>query len=191
MNGSPVNLASQLHIGLWFITWHLAFSPQVPGQGSAHFWFIQARFWGHSLLILHSGWQFGGFPEYSGRQEQTAWLLISLHWLLGPQGLGWQGFVGSGITSWNNIRLGKKQVLRTTSLTLNYYTTILEWITSITGNTSAYREMISDLAVRILTACSWAWILAFVADTSFVRGTISVDRTFWSTTFVRISYVIG
>lgn len=31
---------------------------------------------------------------YVGRQEQTACPLISRHWLLGPQGDGWQGLVG-------------------------------------------------------------------------------------------------
>ncbi len=50
----------------------------------------------HSALTTHSGLQFGGYPTYAGRQEQTAWLLTSLHWLFGPQGEGWQGFVGTG-----------------------------------------------------------------------------------------------
>lgn len=31
---------------------------------------------------------------YVGKQEQTACPLTSRHWLLGPQGDGWQGLVG-------------------------------------------------------------------------------------------------
>lgn len=37
MNGSPVNLLGQLHIGLCDTTSHLAPTPQVPGHGSLHF----------------------------------------------------------------------------------------------------------------------------------------------------------
>lgn len=36
---------------------------------------------------------------YPGIQEQTPWPLISLHWLFGPQGLGWHGFCGGGATN--------------------------------------------------------------------------------------------
>lgn len=37
VNGSPLKPAIQLQIGLWLITLHLVFNPQVPGQGSSHF----------------------------------------------------------------------------------------------------------------------------------------------------------
>lgn len=40
--GSPVYPGEQLQIGLWFNTWQRAFVPHVPGQGSLHFWLIQA-----------------------------------------------------------------------------------------------------------------------------------------------------
>lgn len=36
-NGSPENPLGQAHIGLWFITSHLALSPQDPIQGFTHF----------------------------------------------------------------------------------------------------------------------------------------------------------
>lgn len=94
-NGSPVKPGLQLHIGLWFTTWHKAFNPQVPGHGSIHFWLTQALFIEHSVEITHSGLQIGGLPMKPGTQEQTAWPLISLHWLLGPQGEGLHGFCGS------------------------------------------------------------------------------------------------
>lgn len=60
MKGSPVKPRWQLHIGLWLITLHIAFNPQVPGQGLSHFWFIHALSRGHSELTIHSGRQFGG-----------------------------------------------------------------------------------------------------------------------------------
>jgi hypothetical protein len=60
--GSPEYPAVQLHIGLWLTTWHRALRPHVPGQGSLHFWFIQALSSGHSELTTHSGLQLGGVP---------------------------------------------------------------------------------------------------------------------------------
>lgn len=78
------------------MTWHRAFWPQVPMQGSTHFWFIHALFDGHSALTTHSGRQPGGDPIYCGRHEQMACSLLTLHWLLGPQGLGVHGLTGTG-----------------------------------------------------------------------------------------------
>lgn len=63
MKGSPLNSLGQLHIGLWLTTWQCASRPQVPGQGFIHFWFTHASFNGHSLLVTHSGLQFGGVPR--------------------------------------------------------------------------------------------------------------------------------
>lgn len=62
-NGSPVNLSGQLQTGLWFTTWQIAPIPQVPGQGSIHFWLLHAWMRGHSELCTHSGLQFGGVPK--------------------------------------------------------------------------------------------------------------------------------
>lgn len=104
MKGSPVYLGGQLQIGLWLITWHLALTPHVPGQGSTHFWLLQASFWGHSLLVTHSGLHVGGDPIYPGTQEQMAWPLISRHCELGPHGDGWQGLVSIGAKeAWTNV----------------------------------------------------------------------------------------
>lgn len=61
-NGSPENWGGHEQYGLWFRTLHNAYSPHVFGQGSAHFWLIQALSNGHSELTIHSGRQFGGFP---------------------------------------------------------------------------------------------------------------------------------
>lgn len=79
MNGSPVKPDKQLHIGLWLITLHVALIPQVPGQGSAHFCFMQAWLRGHSELLTHSGLHPGGLPIKSGKQEHTACSLNSRH----------------------------------------------------------------------------------------------------------------
>lgn len=81
----------QLQIGLWLTTEHFEFKPHVPGQGFLHFWLLHASDCAQSELIMHSGLQVGGLPIYSGRQEQTAWLLKSRHWLLGPHGDGEHG----------------------------------------------------------------------------------------------------
>lgn len=70
-------------------------------HGSKHLLLIQAKFDSHSELTTHSGRQFGGEPIKSGKQEQTACPLVSLHWLLGPHGEGIHGFV-STICAKNN-----------------------------------------------------------------------------------------
>ena len=54
---SPVYPWLQLQMGLWFLTEHWAFLPQVPGHGSLHFFCMQARWLGHSVLMRHSGLQ--------------------------------------------------------------------------------------------------------------------------------------
>lgn len=93
VKGSPVKPDIQLQIGLWLITWHLALTPQVPGQGSRHLWLEQAWFRLQSVLTTHSGLQAGGDPIYPGTQEHTACPLTSRHWLNGPQGDGLHGCV--------------------------------------------------------------------------------------------------
>lgn len=42
-NGSPTKPDRHTHIGVWLTTLHSAFAPQLPGHGSRHFWFMQAR----------------------------------------------------------------------------------------------------------------------------------------------------
>lgn len=90
VKGSPEYLGRQLQMGLWFTTWHWVLKPQVPIQGSIHFWLLQARFRGQSELTTHSGLQDGGAPRYPWTQEQTACWFTIRHWLLGPQGDGLQ-----------------------------------------------------------------------------------------------------
>ena len=98
INGSPVYDCMQVHIGVWLITWHSVLLPQDPMQGSRHFWFIQANRLGHSMLLIHSGLQFGGLPVYSGKQEHNGDSLTILHWAFEPQGDGWQGFTFGSIS---------------------------------------------------------------------------------------------
>lgn len=96
VNGSPVYCGGQLHIGLWLTTWQMAPMPHVPGQGSTHFWLMQAWFRGHSELTTHSGLHVGGLPINPGTHEHTACPFISRHWLLGPQGDGLHGWISTG-----------------------------------------------------------------------------------------------
>lgn len=79
INGFPVYPSEHMHCGVWLTTLHCALAPQVPGQGSLHFWLIHARWLEHSLLLTHSGLQFGGVPTYSGRQEQEGVSPDTLH----------------------------------------------------------------------------------------------------------------
>jgi hypothetical protein len=60
--GTPVNPGKQLHMGLWLMALHSAFSPHWSLHGLTHFWFSQALSCGQSELISHSGLQLGGDP---------------------------------------------------------------------------------------------------------------------------------
>jgi hypothetical protein len=53
------------------MTWQTAFLPQIPLHGSIHFSFMQALSFGHSLLITHSGLQYGGLPMKLAMHEHT------------------------------------------------------------------------------------------------------------------------
>lgn len=53
----------------------------------------------HSLLLMHSGLQFGGDPMNSGRHEQEGESPATLHIELGPQGEGSQGLIITNGTS--------------------------------------------------------------------------------------------
>lgn len=63
----------------------------------------------HSELTTHSGRHPGGVPMYSGKHEHTACSFTVLHWLLGPQGEGWQGFFGF-LAALFNERLIQNQI---------------------------------------------------------------------------------
>lgn len=91
-NGSPIYPFGHLHKGEWLTTWHSAFGAHDPGQGSLHFILIQAKLYGHSLLVMHSGLQFGGDPMNCGRQEHAGDSPWTLHCEFGPHGDGTQGF---------------------------------------------------------------------------------------------------
>lgn len=99
-NGSPVKSTLHVQIGEWLRTSHFALIPHVFGHGSEHFIFIQARLDEHSELTTHSGRQFGTFPVYPAKQEQTACRFgPSRHTLFGPHGDGEHWFnMGSCVT---------------------------------------------------------------------------------------------
>lgn len=56
---------------------------------------MQASSFGHSLLAMHSGLQFGGLPINSFKQAHDGELPTSLQMELGPHGDGSQGFTFS------------------------------------------------------------------------------------------------
>ena len=70
------------------MTLHSAFTPQRPGHGSIHFWFMQDSVFAHSELVTHSGLQFGGDPTKLILHVHEGMLPLALHSELGPQGDG-------------------------------------------------------------------------------------------------------
>lgn len=90
--GSPLKPWGHLQMGLWLTTEHSALTPQLPGQGSLHFWLTQALESSQSELTTHSGRQVGGLPMKPSIHLQTAIPFTSWQWLFGPQGDGVQEF---------------------------------------------------------------------------------------------------
>lgn len=82
----------------------------MPGQGSLHFWFMHAKLFGHSLLLTHSGLQFGGTPTYCGKQEQDGEVPETLHWALGPHGEGLHGSIGTIGCSASSTNSGDEEI---------------------------------------------------------------------------------
>lgn len=79
---------------------HTALGAHVPGHGSLHFILIHVRWYEHSLLLTHSGRQFGGEPMKLGAHEHDGEFPLTWHWEFGPQGDGKHGFcTGSGGTT--------------------------------------------------------------------------------------------
>jgi hypothetical protein len=78
------------------MTEHLVLGPQDPGHGSLHRVFKHANELAHSLLVVHSGRQFGGFPIISSLHVQAGDSPTTLHCEFGPQGDGTHGFVLGG-----------------------------------------------------------------------------------------------
>lgn len=88
MKGSPKYPCGQIHIAEWLTTRHSAFVPHAFIQGSLHFCLMHARCGAHSLLLIHSGLQYGGCPLYSSLHVQDGLLFLTSQIELGPQGDG-------------------------------------------------------------------------------------------------------
>lgn len=130
-----------------------------------HFWLIQAKWLGHSLLLIHSGLQFGGDPTNSGRQEQDGCPFISLHWEFGPHGDGLQGFFTSTGSSSGIFQINRLSVVQT-FLKLTYRDTSDERITSKPRSTTTNWIVVNHLTISINSAGSRTRINAFLVYTS-------------------------
>ena len=97
-NASPVYPSGQLHIGTWFNTLHWALSPQDPGQGSLHLFWMQAWLLGQSEFIEHSGLHVGGDPMKEAKQAQEACSFTTRQSEFGPHGEGMHGFENVGVS---------------------------------------------------------------------------------------------
>ena len=102
--GSPLYPFGHLQTARWFLTEHLALSPHAPVQGSTQRCCEHACFLLHSLLIKHSGRQFGGAPMFPLVQEHIGRSPKALQTELGPHGLGTHGSLGrEGVSTLGGI----------------------------------------------------------------------------------------
>lgn len=121
MNAFPEVPSGQVQMGMWLTTSHRAPCPQVPGQGSAHLFLMQAFVLSQSVLNTHSGRQpVYGSPWYSGRQVQVP----SRHSALGPHGDGLHGSDSTGSATVRNTEIAVSNLVE-----CNWLFLILEYIT--------------------------------------------------------------
>lgn len=150
--------------------------------------FCRTQLWwpGHSELEMHSGWQYGGEPLYSGRHEQEGISLMTWHWAYGPQGEGWQGFIagatGPRVTNvfYFSRWPGRIYALYWFYVVFTHNIASDEWIACITFGTRAHRIMVDDYTSGLNAACTRARIFASLIDASFVWPTIGAESALWS-----------
>lgn len=193
--GFPVYPVVQEQIGVWLITWHSAFGAHTPGQGSLHFWFKQAKWFAHSLLLTHSGRQLGGWPMKFGRQVHEGVSPLTWHMAFGPHGEGTQGFSscatgGGAETKYTNNKLlletlGSWKEKNNSMVKLTNRLTSRERISGITRQTRANWIMVDNLAFSTNAAGARTWISTFLIGTRFTELAVGINRTFWSTRWRR------
>lgn len=71
------------------------------------------------------------------------------------------------------------------------WVTLNERIARHSRRARAHRDVIDNVASRVLTAGSWARISTLVPDASLVPWAIVVEHALWPTASVRIALVIG
>lgn len=187
LKGSPSYCWRQLHVGIWLMTVHSAFLPQIPIQGLIHLLFMQALLNGQSEFCTHSGLHSRyGSPWYSFIHSQSPLLHIAFD----PHGDGLHGSGGSGgptIEYWDIFicekffvnQLWKTHCKQILSLTYWNRNAIGKRISRIPIRTCTRWGVIDHSANSICSTRSRAWVLAFVSNTSFITYTIWVDWTFW------------
>lgn len=155
----------QVQIGMWFLTWHSALIPQVPGQGSIHLFLLQALLNGQSEWTTHSGLHaMYGSPKYSGIHWQEAADLSLLQTAFDPHGDGLQGSITSTLGG------TKIKILYFKKIRLNITSCFLiagsEGIPSVACITNTRWEMIVYWTSCMISTNTRTWISALILNTS-------------------------
>ena len=112
-NALPEKPGWQEQLGAWFTTRQSAFGPQVPAQGSTHFWLTHASLDRQFELRTHSGRHSGGFPTIFVRQAHWACPATTWHCEFNPHGGGLHGLGGRGegvTVSPTGFRMAAKEI---------------------------------------------------------------------------------
>ena len=198
-NGSPVSSLGQLQIGLWLMTRQTAFSPQTPGQGSLHFWLIQANDWEHSAFDWNSNsaiidklkneWErilkFYRTLRAAARRNADESGLTRTNGFIAHFSAGtiWS-------TGWWNTGPFCHHWFNWTTLDRNRATS-RGGITRVARETTTDWIVIDNSALSVQSTDPRAWINAPVVSTTFVPRTVRVLDTFWSTSSIRISHIVN
>lgn len=179
---------------MWLITLQRALNPQEPGHGSRHDCLMQAWLLGHSALIRHSGWQFGGDPMNWLKHVQEGIPFEFLHSELGPQGDGMHGSIGAWGFSGGSGAVGKRDhykmyqndVAKNAWLCLNdaitwYRITLGERVTSESRLTRTNWTVSYNSTNCVRTANAQARINALLIDACFIDRTFGAHHAFRST----------
>lgn len=189
------------------MTLQIVLRPQLPGQGSWHFWLVHASFFGQSELITHSGLQVGGAPTNPLMQLHIACILFCRHWLFGPHGDGLHGLLMGGATRRDfNYRIKIRRAKKADIWRLNKIADILTYqllclelskntwrgrtqnkgISIHSWGTTTHRNMIVHIAHSILAANTWTRIHAFISNARLRVWAIVIQYAFWPTSAIRV-----
>lgn len=137
--------------------------------------------------MVHSGLQPPklGFPKNPGRHSHMADLPVVRQTVFKPQGDGLHGSFGGSETKTITHQIFLKKLINT----FNNNAAISESVSGVTNLASANWYMIGDSADGVDAASSRTWVLALVAYTRGIAGTVRIRQTFGSAAFIRIAMV--
>ena len=89
-----------------------------------------------------------------------------------------------------NFRKFHARLQRKLILTNWFSSTCSKWVSYVPFKTGASRDMIQNTTYGIHATSSWTWVNTVQILACFVRGTVRIDHTFWSTCNIWVPKIV-